>query len=196
MSAQKVTDKILEDAKKDAQEILAKYKKEASSIADDFSDRAAKKKQQIEKEINARGEIEIMHAVSQQRLAINMKQTAHRRELIQKIIDEVVSKLPEHSDYPTFLKNMIKNSSENEGELLLSSTDIKRHRDELEKYMKKEGLNLKISTGEGMKGGIIIRKGKTDYIGSLDIIIELLSDELAIVVSKELFQTQSKGKKA
>jgi V/A-type H+-transporting ATPase subunit E len=186
MSTQKVTDKILEDAKKEAEEILAKYKKEASSIADEFGERIAQRKKQMEKEIEERRETEVMRALSQQRLALNMKQTAHKRSLIQNVIDDAVSKLPEHSDYLTFLKNLIKKSDEKDGDLLLSKHDFSRYRADLEKFLRSEKINLKITQDPDIRAGLIIKRGATSYIGSLDIILELLSDEMAIAISEIL----------
>lgn len=187
MSAQKVTDKILADAKEEARQILAKYKEEAQTIVNDYAQRAVQKKQQIENEVAEIKKTAIMRAVSQKKLELNKHIILHKQALIKNIIEETVTKLIGHKDYASFLKALIKKSAEKQGELLMSNTDIKRHRDDLEKYIRKEGLGLKISAGDDMKGGIIIRKEKTNYIGSLDIILELLSDELAIVVSKEIF---------
>lgn len=187
MSTQNVTDKILADAKEEARQILAKYKEEAQTIANDYAQRAVQTKQQIENEVAEIKKTAIMRAVSQKKLELNKDITMHKQTLIKSIIEEALTKLIGHTDYASFLKALIKNSAEKQGELLISNTDIKRHRDDLEKYIRKEGLDLKISTGEAMRGGIIIRKEKTNYIGSLDIILELLSDELAIVVSKEIF---------
>jgi vacuolar-type H+-ATPase subunit E/Vma4 len=130
---------------------------------------------------------EIMRALSQKRLDLNKKITEQKQQLITQTIDEAVSKLLGDKQYPDFLKALIKNSGEKNGELLLSKNDVKQHRGILEKYLKSEGLDLKITTDDDMKGGIIIRKEKANHIGSLDIILELLSDELAINVSKVLY---------
>ena len=187
MTTQKVTDKILADANEEAKQILAKYKEEATSIDNDYAQRTGQKKKQIEDEVTEIKKTAIMRAVSQKRLELNRNITQHKQALIKSIIEDAVTRLIGHKDYPVFLKTLIKDCSENEGELLLSNADIKRHRDDLEKYLRKEGLNLKISAVDDLKGGIIIRKEKTNYLGSLHIILELMSDELAIVVSKELF---------
>lgn len=183
MAAQSVTDKIIEDARKEAREIISKYEQEAKSIADDFAARIADKNEQIEQEIRERREAEIMRAVSQQRLALNMKRTAHRQNLIREIIDEAVSEMPGHKNYLAFLQNLIVKSGEDQGELLLSKADFARYRGELEKFQQREDLNMKIAADAEIKGGVVIRHGTTSHIGSLDIITELLSDELAIAIS-------------
>ncbi len=188
MSTQKVTNKIIEDAKQEAKDILEKYKQDAASIEKEFAERIAQRKRQIEIEIEDIKKTEIMRALSQKRLDLNKKITEQKQKLIIKTIDEAVSKLLNHKQYLDFLKALIKNSGQKEGELLLSKNDVKQYRSALEGYLRSEGLNLKISTGDDMKGGIIIRKEKANHIGSLSIILELLSDELAINVSKVLYK--------
>ena len=187
MSTQKVTSKIIEDAKQEAKDILAKYKDDAADLDKEFAGRIAQKKQQIEADVEDIKKTEIMRALSQKRLDLNKKITEQKQKLITLTIEEAVSKLLGHKHYPDFLKALIKNSGEKEGELLLSKNDVKQHRGVLEKYLKFEGLDLKITSDDDMRGGIIIRKEKANHIGSLSIILELLSDELAINVSKVLY---------
>jgi V/A-type H+-transporting ATPase subunit E len=187
MSTQKVIDKILEDARKEAQEIIAQHKSEANNITKNYAERIAQKKIVIDNHVAELKNKEIMRALSQKRLDLNKKLTQNKQELINVTIAEAVKKLIEHKEYVAFLKALIKNSGETEGELLLNNTDLKRHRSELEKFVRIEKLNLRIAGANDIKGGIIIKKGKINYLGSLDIIIELLSDELAIAVSKILY---------
>jgi vacuolar-type H+-ATPase subunit E/Vma4 len=183
MAAQSVTERIIEDARKEAQAILAKHEQEAGSIADDFAARIADKNEEIEKEISERRNAAIMRAVSQHRINLSMKRTAHKQALIRAIVDEAVSGLPGHKDYPSFLRELIKESGEKQGELLVSKEDFARYRGDLEKFLRREGLEMKITVDAGIKGGIVIKHGVTSYLGSLDIITEILSDEMAIAIS-------------
>jgi V/A-type H+-transporting ATPase subunit E len=196
MVPQKVTEKILEDAKKEAAEILAKHQNEASDITHDYEDRIARKKKQIEQEIEEKKKTEIMRALSQHRLELSKKLTEHKQQLIKATIDHAVKQLIEREEYLDFIKALIEKSGEKNGALLLSKNDMKRYGGEVEKFADKNELKFRITSDDKMRGGIILSKEKTRYIGSLDIILELLNDELAIVVSKELFKIQSKGKKA
>ena len=196
MSTQKVTEKILEDAKKEAEDILARHQNEASDITDDYEDRLARKKKLINQEVEEKKNTEIMRALSQHRLELNKKLTEHKQQLIKATIDHAIKQLIEREEYLDFIKALIEKSGEKNGELLLNKNDMKRYRGELEKFADKNELKFKITSDDKMKGGIILSKEKTSYIGSLDIILELLSDELAIVVSRELFQIQGKGEKA
>lgn len=183
MATQSVTERIIEDARKETHEILSKYGQEARNIADDLGARLAARRERLEKEIAERRDTEIMCAVSQQKLALNMKRTAHKQELMRTIIEEAVSMLPGHPDYPAFLQALIKTSGAEQGEIRMSRADLERHRGELDKFLQREGRKMKVAADAGMKGGVIIEDGTTSYIGSLDIIVELIADEMAIALS-------------
>lgn len=187
MAKQKVTEKILQDAKKEAQEILAKYKKEASAVKDEYAEKIAVKKRQIETEVESIKKAEILQAVSQKRIELKKQLSFQKYKLIKEITEDSLKKLTEHKKYLDFLKNLIKKSGVEKGELIMTGHDIKRYRSDLEKFLKRAGLNYPIKTSNDLKGGVIVKKGKTTYLGSLDLISELSRDELAIAVSKILY---------
>jgi V/A-type H+-transporting ATPase subunit E len=187
MSTKRVTDKILANAKGEADKILTKYKEEAKAVAGEYNKRIADRKEQIEREAEEIKRVEIMRTLSLKKLELRKKITEYKQQRINDISKKALEQLVKHSGYVDFLKALIKNSGEVEGSLLLSRSDAKEHRKELEEFMHKEGMNLKISVSDDMNGGIVIKKEKTSYIGSLDMIAELLSNEMAIAVSKTLY---------
>jgi V/A-type H+-transporting ATPase subunit E len=187
MAQQKVTEKILEDARKEAQEILDRFKEEAKGVNAGYEKRIADKKTQIEADVAASKENEIMRALSQNRLEFSKKVVRQKRAFIDDIIDDALKKIHEHKEYVHFLKTLINKSGEKDGELLLNKQDVKRYGAELEKFIKKEGLRLKMKGDNEISGGLIIKKGKTAHLGSLDIISELLGDELTIAISRVLY---------
>ncbi len=184
MSTHQVIDKIIEDAKAEAGEILATHEKEASRIKTEYAGRLDEKKELIEKDVAERRNTHVMRAISQHRLDLNMKETAHRRELFQNLIGEAVSKLSRNKEYAVFLKDLIKKSGEREGTLSLSKNDFSNLRADLEKFIQAESMNFKITADPGISAGLVIKHGSTSYIGSVDIVLELLSDEIAIEISK------------
>ena len=187
MSAQKVTEKIIGDAEKEARDIIKKYEDEAAQIRDNYERRIAEKKGQIEQEIEERKRTELLRALSQKRLELNKQLTVHKQKLISELIAQTTAGLAEHKDYLHFLKSLIKSSGENAGELFVSDTDFKHFGSDLEKFLSKEKSSLNLAVNNEIKSGIIIKRGKTDYIGSLDVILELLSDELAIAIAKIVY---------
>lgn len=187
MATQKVTEKILDDANKEAKEILDKYKKEAAQIRKEYEERIGLRKQQIESDLETMKDNEILRAVSQKRMELNRAIVAEKRKYIRDIIEEALKGLSQHKGYIGFLRELITKSGEREGELIINKHDWERYGSALEKFMKKQGLNYTINTNNEIMGGILIKKEKTTYHGSLDLIRELLIDELAIAVSKELY---------
>jgi V/A-type H+-transporting ATPase subunit E len=187
MATQKVTEKILKDAQKEAQEILDNYKKKAAEVKQEYSEKIAAKKKKIEDEVEAIIQAEILRTVSQQRLEFNKQLTLQKYKLINEVSDDALKKLPEHKKYLDFLKALIIKSGTEDGELLMTTHDIKQYKVDVEKFLKGEGLHYLIRAGNDLAGGIIVKKGKTTYLGSLDLIRELTHDELTIAVSRILW---------
>jgi len=186
MSSHKVTERILEDAKREAKDILNKFKVETAEIKKDFSEQMADKKKQIKAETDEAKRIEILRMLSQERLRLNKELVNHKRELINGVIEDALKRLPANKSYLNFLKTLIKNSREKTGELLINKKDWKIYGTALKKFMQNEGLNYKVTAVDEITGGLVLKKEKIIYHGSLNLIRELLSDELTIVVSKEL----------
>lgn len=186
MAKQKVTEKILADAKQEVQEILGKYRAEASEIKKSQDEQIAIQKTQIERDSEASKKIEYLRRVSQKKLQLNRKLVAERRKLIDGVIDEALKELSAHKEYLNFLKALIKKSGRKDGELIISKADWNHYGSDLEKFFKNLGCQFTITTNNEIFGGIMIKKDKIMYHGSLNIIRELISDQLTIAVSKKL----------
>jgi V/A-type H+-transporting ATPase subunit E len=187
MATQQVTEKILEDAKREAQEILEHYKREAAHVQKQYETRITQEKAHIDAEAETVKKTEFMRLVSQRNLELRKEIVAEKRKHIIKIIEEAIEKLPEHKQYFSFLTALITNSGEKTGELCISTGDLKRYEKQLEKFLKENSYDFKIVHDDSMRGGVLIRKERIVYHGSLDLISELLRDELTIAVSNKLF---------
>jgi len=187
MATQNVTDKILEDAKKESFDILNKFKDDAAAIRKTHAEELRKKRSEIEEETDALKKGEHMRLLSQKKLELDKELGAHKRAHLQKVIAEALNVLPNHDTYEQFLEMLIKTSEQKEGELIIRKEDWKKHKTVLEKFLKKETDDFTVTTQEEIMGGIVIKKGKTTYHGSLELISELLDDELAIAVSQALY---------
>ena len=184
---QNLVDKILQDAQREAKEILAQHEAEAAKIKEEYAKQRATKKTHRETELSSLKKTETTKLVSQKRLELNKQITMQKQKYIAEITKEALASLSEHEEYLDFLKNLIKKSGEKVGELLISSSDYKRFGAALEKYLKNLGANLSIKPDNAIKGGIILKKEKMSYLGSFEIISELLNDELLSAVSKILW---------
>ncbi|KPK70503.1 hypothetical protein AMJ87_08695 [candidate division WOR_3 bacterium SM23_60] len=187
MATQQVTGKILEDAKKEAQEILEHYKREAAHVQKQYDEKIAEEKAHIDVEAETAKKTEYMRLVSQKNLEFRKEVVAEKRKHIVKIVEDAIRKLPEHKQYFSFLTAMIKNSGEKAGDLRINKGDLKRYEKKLEKFLKENSYDFKIVHDDTIRGGVLIKKEKTIYYGSLNLISELLRDELTIAVSNKLF---------
>lgn len=187
MATQSVTDKILEDAKKESQDILKKFRDDATATRKTHDEELHKKRSEIETETDALKKSEHMRLLSQKKLELGKELTAHKRAYLLKVIVEALKVLPDHDTYEQFLEMLIRASKEKEGELIIRKEDWKKHKTVLEKFLKEEKDDFTVTTQDEIMGGIVIKKGKTTYHGSLELISELLDDELAIAVSQALY---------
>ncbi|MGB3480575.1 MAG: hypothetical protein WBB67_15645 [bacterium] len=186
MVTQKVTEKILADAKKEAQEILAKNRTETAEIKKNYDERATLVKKRIQNDVEAAKKIEYLRLVSQKKLELNKKIVAEKGKLINDIIDEALKDLTAQKEYLSFLKALVKQSGRKDGELTISKADWNHYGSDLEKFFKNLGCQFTITTNDEISGGIMIKKDKVVHHGSLNIIRELLKDQLTIAVSKVL----------
>jgi hypothetical protein len=58
----------------------------------------------------------------------------------------------------------------------------------LKKFFKEEKLNYALKEDTKTDCGVVIKKGQATYLGSLNIISELLENELTIAIAKTLYE--------
>ncbi len=183
---QSVIDKILEEAKKEAETIARMYESEEEKIRKEYAEKIAEAENRLNEEIDKRKKETIMQTVAQTRLLYNKKLTTEMQAYIEDVLQSAVKKLPEHKKYFDFLKGLIKNSGVKDGELYLSSGDLKKYRNQLEKFLYQEGYDFQIKADDNLSGGLVIKKEKTTFLGSLDVITEIMRDELKIEIARIL----------
>ncbi len=183
---QSVIEKILDEAKKDAEVISQRYEDEIAKLKKEYEDKIAIAEKKLSEEIEKRKQEEIMRAIARERLEYNKKITTEMQSCIDEILQSAIKKLPEHKRYLDFLKNLIKNSGVKDGELYLSSGDKQKYLLQIEKYIKQEGYNFIIKSDDKMSGGVIIKKEKITFLGSIDVIAEIMREDLKIMIARTL----------
>jgi len=183
---QSVIEKILDEAKKEAEAIAQRYKNEIEKIRKEYEQKIATQEKNLNEEVEKKKQEEIMRAIAQERLFYNKKLTTEMQEHIDDVLKSAIKKLPEHKEYSNFLKELVKNSGVKQGELYLSSGDLKKYRSQLEKFLTQEGYNFQITADDKLSGGVIIKKEKITFLGSLNVIAEIMREELKITIAKIL----------
>ncbi len=183
---QSVIEKILEEAKKEVDAINQAYEKEIAKIKREYEEKILEAEKKLNEEIETKKKSEVMKALAQARLEFNKKLTGEMQEYIDDVLHSAIKKLPEHKNYLEFLKSLIKNSGVEGGELYLSSTDKQRYQAQIEKFIKQEGYNFALKIDDKMAGGIVIKTGKIIFLGSIDVIVETMKEDLKIMIARKL----------
>lgn len=183
---QSVIEKILEEAKKEAEAIIQGYEKEISRMKREYEEKILEAEKRLNEEIEKKKKEEIMKAVAQARLEYNKKLTREMQGYIDDVLHSAIKGLPEHKKYFDFLKKLIKTSGVKEGELYLSSADKQKYQSQIEKFIKQEGYSFVIKNDDKMSGGVIIKKEKITFLGSIDVIAEIIKDDLKIMIARTL----------
>ncbi|XVG95411.1 V-type ATP synthase subunit E [Eubacteriales bacterium KG127] len=197
MSVEKITSKILEDAKFQADSILTDAKLRADGIIKDAQDRA----ESLLKEYKTRGEeerdklIERKKSVAEidgRKLTLQIKQ-----DVIGKAFDLAADKIAnmEKDKYIVFLCDVIESSGISGGEIVMNETQRNQLGKELVKAvnerMKGElvGENSFVLSEEtkSMIGGFMIKKGDIYFNGSLENLLQEEKDKIISSVAEKLF---------
>ncbi len=192
MANSKIADKIVEDARQEAEAIIARYQAENERLRGEHQARIDQRRAAIHAEAESLEKTLMTRRVSRQRLAFNQDIVLRKQKMIKKVLDEAIAHLARSDDYPEFLRELIKNSNERDGTLTLSEDDFKNHGGEIGRFIKAENLNYEIDVDKDMPGGVIIKKDRKTYLGSLDIISGLLKDEISIAAVSILFKGENK----
>ena len=193
----KIAGKIAEDARRDADSILAEAKAQAAGIANkyaalakDESDRIIAAGKERTKEILRRAASAAGQEAKQQLLATKQK-------MISRAFDVALKKLSSLSakEYVAFLARLAAEaSSSGNEEIILSSKDLKacgeKVLDSSNKLLAKAGKknNLVLSEEPGaFEGGLMLRQGQVETNCTLGAILRLSKEELAPEVAAVLF---------
>lgn len=195
---EKITTKIIEDAKARALVIEEQARQEARAVMEQATADASQKRAELLKKAEADG------GESYKRL-IAVAGLEGRKEILrakQEMIDEAFQKALEKvcqlkdQDYQSLLEGMIANAAGNEGgEILLSEKDAKRMD---ERFV--ENINQRIANS-GKKGtltlsaqriktagGFVLKNGEMEINSTFEILFGMLRTELESDVVRMLFQ--------
>jgi V/A-type H+-transporting ATPase subunit E len=197
----KIAGKIAEDARQEANSILAEAKAQAAGIAGKYAALAKEESDVIlaageeqAKEIGRRAASAAEQEAKQQLLATKQKMISRAFDIaMQKLSD-----LPE-TEYVDLLARLAAEASSTGGEaVILSSKDLKACGDKvlksanelLAKAGKKNDLTLSEEAG-AFSGGLMLRSGRVETNCTLDAIIRLSKENLAPEVAMALFPVSS-----
>lgn len=187
---QKIIEKILDEARLDAGSITRRYEDEARNAREAHTLRFARKKEEIDNAVRKTARQQIGKALAREKLTIRKRINREKQRFIEGIIAAAVESLPGHRRYFEFLKKLIRQCGEKEGQILLSAGDYARYHRRLDRYLRQARCRFEMAVDREIAGGIIVKKDKTTYQGSLNLIAESLKNKLSISIAQVLFNQQ------
>lgn len=186
MSIDKITARILQEAKSEADEMTQQAKQEAAAQME-----AAKKQAEaIEREMAEKAVTDA--AVLKERrasvaeLEARKMQLAAKQEMIAKSFElalEELTKMPQET-YRKFL--MAHLAPYDRGEVLLNAADKERFGQAFADEIAAKGLTLAAETAD-ISGGFILRTGKVAINASLETILETEKKQITAQIARTLF---------
>jgi len=197
MALENIINRILDDAKKKADEIKGEARVEADRIADEARKKAKSLKDNILAEAEAEAKKEEKRILSLARLEAKNMVLAQKRAVINAVFDEVLKKLKSLTDdeYRDLIKKMLLKVGIEEGEeLIVSPDDRKRINNdflkEINKALRSQGKKgeLRFSDEEReIEGGFILKKGKVEFNNSFSVLVEAVREDLEPKIAENLF---------
>ncbi len=186
---EKVSKKILEDAKKKSADILEQARNKEREIKKKSDEETKDLKNQIEKEVKELRNKEISRLKGIAELEIRKDILATKRKIIDSIFEKALDALVNRKDYPGMIKWLLKEISEsNEGEVIIGEKEARINKEFIDKFNTEFKTRFTLlEERRPVKGGFILRMGKIEIDNSFETLIEEQREQLEIELGKMLF---------
>ena len=178
-----LTQKILDDAKKEADLIVLESNRKSEAIISSKVNEANENKLRILEKASTEATMMKDRVVSNAELSARDEKLKAKQDIIDRIFTlskEQLKNLSE-DDFVNVLKNTIKTLSLDESNVLVVPEKFKNK-------VKSLGLRLSISEDERIESGFLIKNNNIIMNYSFDFLVDYLRDELEGQIAKELFK--------
>ncbi len=182
MAEDKVSAKIITDAKKKAKEIEAEYAQRIETLNRQQKETITAYKEETKKLAKLEKERIHREIISEARLASNKEVLTTKHELINTVLKKAAQDFTRARSYSTLIAKIVKQHGKG-SIILLSESDKKKF---------KSSAWAKKSETAPIMGGIILRTPKYDLNFSIDAAFETLGEQLTLEISEILFSTAGK----
>lgn len=186
---EKVSKKILEDAKKKSTEIIEQARNKEKEIKKKSDEEIKNSTVQIEKEVKEVKEKKISRLKGIAELEIRKDILATKRKINDSIFEKALDALVNREDYPGMIKWLLKEISEsNEGEVIIGEKEARIDKGFINKFNTEFKTRFTLlEERRPIKGGFILRMGKVEIDDSFETLIEEQREKLEIELGKMLF---------
>ncbi|MHC4543311.1 MAG: V-type ATP synthase subunit E [Planctomycetota bacterium] len=195
MEAEQVIEKILADAKAEAQKIKKQADEKEAAEQVKFDEQLDEHKKQTNELAEKLGSEKKLHLLAAARMDIAKEHLAEKSRILDEVFEQARRQLQNLSDdqYKTLCTNLMLEAVETGDEEVIIDTNEKRIDEKFIKQInnklgpERKG-NLKLSDQRQQLGaGFILKRGKIKNNVSLDVLFAQARKELEIDLAKELF---------
>ena len=195
MEAEQVVEKILADAKTEADKIKKQAEEKEDAEQTKLTERLDEYKKQTEILAKKAGEDEESHILAAARMDIAKEYLAQKRKILDEVFREAQQQLKNLSDedYRKLCSKLILKAVETGDEEVIVDNNETRIDQEFIKQINRElgpGYkgNLRLSDEkQNLGGGFVLRRGKIKNNVSFEVLLAQARKELEIELAKELF---------
>jgi V/A-type H+-transporting ATPase subunit E len=195
--ADKLKEKILEEARQQAKNNIERARQEAAGISNMALNEAEKRRREIIEKSRIEAAEREKRLISYAELEARNQRLKAKQEVVEEAFEKAIARLKElpSDQYINILADMIVGAvSTGDEELILSKEDKNRIGNDIVKLVNKRLKATKIKgnlrlAGEtrDIQGGFIIRSGDIEINNSLEAIVKMRRDKLEAEVVKTLF---------
>jgi V/A-type H+-transporting ATPase subunit E len=184
MSIERIKQKIFDETDVRRQAIRQQYEQKIAELKKQTEEEIAKIHQTFVAKSQSETKSILERATTEAELEQKKQILTTKWEIINNIFEQVAQKFPQLPEYIDILKRVIEaNTSDKNSEVIITPADRAK--------LKPQFPNIKFIESSTIKGGVIIKSGKTELNFSLDANLRLLKDELIIELAKILFRPES-----
>jgi len=198
MEAKQVIDKIMSDARDEAEKIKKQAEeKEAAELAK-LNEQLEQYKKQTELLAKKAGDDEKSHILATARMEIAKQFLAEKRKILEEVFEQTYQQILELSDdeYRALCTKLMLDAVETGDEEVIVDENEKRIDQEFIKQVNRElgpGYrgNLRLSDErQNIGAGFILRRGKIKTNVSVNVLLDQARKELEIELAKQLFENE------
>ena len=199
MEAEQVTEKILADAKAEAQKIKQQADEKEAAEQSQLAEQLDEFKKQTESLAQREAQSKKSHLLARARMDIAKELLAEKREILDEVFVQVRQQLQSLPDdqYRKLMAKLMSEAVETGDEEVIIDNEEKRIDHEFIKQINRQlgcGYkgNLRLADERGdLKGGFILRRGKIKNNVTYNVLLTRARKELEIELAKELFGNKS-----
>jgi V/A-type H+-transporting ATPase subunit E len=197
MEAIQVVEKILADAKAEADKIKKEAEKKVAAEQAKLSEQLDQYNKQTETLAKKAGEDEKSHILAAARMYIAKEYLAEKRKILDDVFEQARQKLQNLPDeeYRALIKKLLLEAVETGDEEMIVDTNERRiDHDFIKQINRRLGPdykgNLKLSDQrQNLGAGFILTRGKVKTNVSIEVLLDQARKELEIELAKELFES-------